>query len=128
MLGSTTLHGWVSSAIYTRVENEEDHSINVEREFREFEKPAKIGLKFNMGNIGEMRYDVEIQAGDASKTSDMVLQLLEESEEGLTEKQICEMTEMGRTAVRARINELADKNLVEKVKSENGRSFLWRIK
>lgn len=128
MLGSVTLHGWVSSAIYTRVEDEETHSIIVEREFREFENPGKLGVKFNIGNIGEMRYGVEVQAGDSSKTPDMILQLLEENDDGLTEKQICEMTEMGRTAVRARINELADKGLIEKVKSNNERSFLWRAK
>lgn len=68
MLGSVLWHGWVESALYTNVVNEETHEIAVEREFRSFEKPGKLQIKFEFGAPGELTYKATMS--DAVVTTD----------------------------------------------------------
>ena len=57
MLGSVLLHGWVESALYTKVVDEQKHIIEVEREFRSFEKPENVNITFNFGQPGDLHYE-----------------------------------------------------------------------
>src|SRR5690606_7810068 len=75
MLGSTTLHGWVESALYISVnpaeeEDEDDEafnkqggtaSITVEREFRGAGLYPRLDLKLQLGEFGSPDYRVLIE-------------------------------------------------------------------
>lgn len=53
MLGSTTFHAWVESAMYTSIRDPETNEITIEREFRSFVKPDILTMKINMSDPGE---------------------------------------------------------------------------
>ena len=76
MLGSVLWHGWVESALYTNVVNEEQHEIAVEREFRSFEKPTKIQVKFEFGAPGELTYKATMSDMTLT-TDDSIIDLFE---------------------------------------------------
>ena len=78
MLGSVLWHGWVESALYTKVINEQQHQIEVEREFRSFGKPSNVSMTFNFGQPGELNYQV-IVSNDVKGAGDQVLQLLSDA-------------------------------------------------
>jgi len=78
MLGSVLWHGWVESALYTKVINEQQHQIEVEREFRSFGKPGNISMTFNFGQPGELDYQVTV-SNDVKGAGDQVLQLLSDA-------------------------------------------------
>lgn len=69
MLGSVTFHAWVQSAIYNRVVEGKKNTISVEREFRSFMTPDELEICFNLGEPGEMCYDVKVGEKDMSLTS-----------------------------------------------------------
>lgn len=79
MLGSVLFHGWVESALYTRVVNEQQHQIEVEREFRSFSKPENIGVTFNFGQPGDLSYEAIVSNDVKSASSDQVYELLFEA-------------------------------------------------
>ena len=60
MLGSVLFHGWVESAMYARIVDEQNHVIELEREFRSFEKPQNINITFNFGAPGDFKYEAII--------------------------------------------------------------------
>lgn len=77
MLGSGLFHGWVESAMYTRVLDEQKHQIEIEREFRSFPKPDNLKIMFNFGNPGDLKYDVRLGAEVVTEPdSDVLLDLL----------------------------------------------------
>lgn len=53
MLGSTTLHAWVESALYTSIKDTSKNEISIEREFRSFPKPVDLRVKVRMSEIGK---------------------------------------------------------------------------
>jgi len=68
MLGSVLFHAWVESAMYTEVNNELEHEIIFDREFRSFTKPKKLCVKFTMGDPGDLAYNPEVsELGDENK-------------------------------------------------------------
>ena len=73
MLGSVLLHGWVESALYTKVVDEQKHIIEVEREFRSFEKPEKVNITFNFGEPGDLHYEALV---NKNASADQVENLL----------------------------------------------------
>lgn len=72
MLGSVLFHGWVESAMYARIVDEQHHTIELEREFRSFEKPENINLTFNFGAPGDFDYEVEIGKSSAKVSSNEI--------------------------------------------------------
>jgi hypothetical protein len=60
MLGSVLFHGWVESAMYTKIIDEQSHQIEVEREFRSFSKPNNLNITFNFGEPGDNSYEAVI--------------------------------------------------------------------
>lgn len=68
MLGSTTLHAWVESAIYTSIRNVETNEITVEREFRSFMKPELLAITIRMSDPGAPpEYRVNIRSARESQ-------------------------------------------------------------
>jgi hypothetical protein len=61
MLGSVLFHGWVESAMYARIIDEQNHTIELEREFRSFSKPNNLNITFNFGEPGDFSYEALIE-------------------------------------------------------------------
>ena len=62
MLGSTTLHAWVESALYTSLRDPESKEVTIEREFRGFSKPPNLIANINMSDPGkDPYYEVKIK-------------------------------------------------------------------
>lgn len=73
MLGSTTLHGWVDSALYLSIVEDSmgadttgdervlGPTIRVEREFRSFSYQRTLELSFSLGEPGELVYEPRLK-------------------------------------------------------------------
>jgi hypothetical protein len=74
MLGSTTLHGWVESAIYLTIKDEAKHLVEMERESRAFPKRASLELAFEMEDPGQLGYLVRVSEskGEANEILDLI--------------------------------------------------------
>ena len=69
MLGSTTLHGWIDSALYLSIpdgngdadsEQSAGPSVQVEREFRSFPYQRSLSLSFTMAEPGRLGYEPQL--------------------------------------------------------------------
>jgi hypothetical protein len=110
MLGSVLFHGWVESAMYTRVVDEQAHRIEVEREFRSFEKPNNLELTFNFGPPGDTFYDVRTE-NNVKMSSDALIDLLVQAQR-VTVEDISTATGMSAKEVRKRLDSLVKKGIV----------------
>jgi hypothetical protein len=109
MLGSVLFHGWVESAMYTRVVDEQAHRIDLEREFRSFEKPQNVELTFNFGPPGDTFYDVKVD-NNVKMSSDALLDLLMQANR-VTVEDVVQATGMAAKAVRQRLDSLVKKGV-----------------
>jgi hypothetical protein len=124
MLGSVTLHGWVESAVYSLVKNEEEHEVTIDREFRSFPKPKTLDIRYTMGNPGDDMYEPEIyDDGNSPSHKDMIFDLIKIAN-GITEKELMAATGLGRTALRSKLNVLEKKGLIYADKAV--RPLLWK--
>lgn len=121
MLGSVTLHGWVESAIYSILKDEQEHEVVIDREFRSFPKPKNLEVKYVMGNPGDDTYAPEVN-DHAIPVDDEIVMALRASN-GMTEKELIAVTGLGRTALRSKLEDLERKNLVYRDTSK--RPTLW---
>jgi len=121
MLGSVTLHGWVESAIYSLVKNEEEHEVVIDREFRSFPKPKNIEIKYNMGNPGDDSYEPEVNDSNTNADDDILIML--RGSNGMSEKDIQAATGLGRTALRSKLGNLERKGIAYCDKTK--RPALW---
>lgn len=110
MLGSVTLHGWVESAIYSMIKNEEEHEVIIDREFRSFPKPKNIEIRYNMGNPGDDTYKPEI-IDSLPSVEDEILTSLKGSS-GISERDLEAITGMNRVNLRAKLLEMEKKGLI----------------
>ena len=110
MLGSVTFHGWVESAIYNMIKNEEEHETTIEREFRSFPKPKNIEIKWVMGEPGDDAYEPELT--DVNVKADDEILMLIRSSNGLTEKELQALTGLGRTSLKSKLATLERKGLI----------------
>jgi biotin operon repressor len=113
MLGSVLFHGWVESAMYTQVINEEQHEIAVEREFRSFSKPAKIDVVFKFGEPGELTYEAKI--ADFIENNDDAVYDLIKGNAGVTEAEIKEALGISKQQLKERLKSLKAKGLIIQV-------------
>lgn len=104
MLGSVLFHGWVESAMYTRVVNEQNHQIEVEREFRSFAKPNLLNITFNFGEPGDDYYDARIATEAARVTNDALIDFLKSTR--ATIEEIKEATGLPVKQLRGRLDKL----------------------
>lgn len=121
MLGSVLFHGWVESAVYNLVKNEEEHEVTIQREFRSFPRPKDIDIKYTMGNPGQLEYNPEFVE---SMTEDELLNYIS-SHNGVTEKELTAAMGLGRTALNARLKKLEQQNRI--FKDNSVRPAVWRI-
>ena len=105
LLGSTLLHGWVESAIYTSIVDEGKHIIKLDREFRSYEKPVNIEVQFQLAEPGEFFYNAIIKNA-VRKDSDAVLELIKMSGR-ITELEIKESLSMTMKQVKDRLTKLS---------------------
>jgi hypothetical protein len=99
MLGSATLHGWVESAIYTKVVDEEAHRIQMEHEFRSFSKPPSVEVQFDLGDPGQMKYKVSLD------NTVGVLELVSKGP-GKNEKELIKETGLDKKTIERRLAKL----------------------
>jgi hypothetical protein len=128
MLGSTTLHAWVESALYCSVANEVEHKIRVEREFRSFQKPKTLEIQFNMGNPGEDRYEPTVNETNVV-TEDSVIAVLRGSA-GMTEQEILSYTEWPRSTFKRFSDKLIKDGVIIKIGGGRGKgnSTIYKLK
>ena len=79
MLGSVLFHGWVESAMYTRVVDEQNHTIELEREFRSFSKPNNLNITFNFGEPGDFDYEAIIAKPEVKLSNDQIANFIKEN-------------------------------------------------
>ena len=103
MLGSVLFHGWVESAMYTSIVDEEHHQISVDREFRSFSKPEKLNVTFKFGEPGDYYY--EPQLSDVVDNSEDALHDLLRNYR-LTEDEIKEQLGISKLQVQKRLKQL----------------------
>lgn len=115
MLGSVLFHGWVESAIYTRVVNEQNHQIEVEREFRSFAKPDNLNITFNFGAPGDDYYEARTST-EVKVTNDALIALLEEAGR-VTVDDIVNAMGIPASQVKQRLSKLVKQGIVQ---IENG--------
>lgn len=111
MLGSVLFHGWVESAVYNLIKNEEAHEVTIQREFRSFPKPKDIDIRYTMGNPGDDMYAPEITESDSSGSLDELLAFIR-SCNGVSEKDLLAATGMGRTALLGKLKILEKKGVI----------------
>lgn len=58
--GSSAFHGWVESALYVKV-TQELYTVDVEREFRAFQKMSDYKVKIELGNAGDLYYNTTVE-------------------------------------------------------------------
>ena len=104
MLGSVLFHGWVESAMYTRVVNEQSHQIEVEREFRSFAKPDLMNITFNFGEPGDDYYDARISSGNPKVSNDALMEFLKSTR--ATVDEIKEVTGLPLKQLKSRLDKL----------------------
>jgi len=141
MLGSTTLHGWVESAWYMKVQggngdsSQEDDDVFVdkpsgepvslvaEREFRGAGTYPKVEMTMKLGAPGDPLYKVDLKKhvgkGHKSITPDLkaeILNILEMSTTPVSQRGLSEETGAGRRAIKEVLAELRENGQIEKAK------------
>ena len=79
MLGSVLFHGWVESAMYARIVDEQNHTIELEREFRSFSKPNNLNITFNFGEPGDFSYEAVIEKTEAKLANSGLVDYIKEN-------------------------------------------------
>ena len=111
MLGSVLFHGWVESAMYTRVVNEVNHQIEVEREFRSFPKPGNMNITFNFGQPGDDYYETRIGTSVETVAGDSLLSVLKEAGK-CTIEELSHTTSIPMKQLRKRLDQLIKEDVV----------------
>ena len=123
LLGSTTIYGWLESALYLEATPNDDGSstIVVEREFRERLAPPPQAFKLTMGDIGEIDYswDAEGVVGSEAK----VFSLLASKPMSMTELKVA--SGMGEKKLRQLMTKLLADGTV--TMEQEGKSKIFRI-
>jgi len=124
LLGSTTIYGWLESALYLEANPNEDGSstVVVEREFRERLAPPPQAFRLKMGDIGEIEYgwDAEGVVGTEAK----VFSLLATKPMSMTELKVA--SEMGEKKLRQLMTKLLANGSV--TMEQDGKSKIFRLK
>ncbi len=131
--GSSAFHGWVESALYVKV-TEKLYTVDVEREFRAFQKPSDYKVKIELGTIGELYYNttVEVTTTTGHIKSEGITEAV--TTEVVTNKIMDELgimprtldylvsvTKKSRNTVLSRLEKLIEEGKVEKSEGKGGR-------
>lgn len=126
MLGSTTLHGWVDSALYSSLKDENLGKVSLEREFRSFAKRPPLDITISLEDPGQLGYDTQTQEGHttSSSTKSDVIGLLNNTV-GMTIGELAAMLDWTQRQVRYRLEQLTKQEVVFKEKS--GSNTIWKL-
>ena len=115
MLGSTTLHGWVESALYTQSQLEGGAAIvTMEREFRAAGMYNRLNLEIAMGQIGDYTYQPKVvEKGQPSSNKSAILDLLTMYPDGINVSQAARELGVGRKALSTAIDSLGDVEIIK---------------
>lgn len=115
MLGSTTLHGWVESALYIQSQAEEDTlngpvpKIVIERELRGGGVLPKIALEIKMGDMGDPTYEAKLTEVKGSSGPIELLDLLTMYPQGLSTSQAAKELNVSRRRISDLMERIKDK-------------------
>jgi hypothetical protein len=127
--GSSAFHGWVESALYVKV-TQELYTVDVEREFRAFQKMPNYKVKIELGGSGDLYYNTTVemtqQAGNIKAHSIEQSASIEIKENNLmdalsqpqTVSNLEELTGMSSSTLRRKLSELIKEGKV--IKKEDG--------
>jgi len=125
MLGSTTFHAWVESALYTSIRDPEKNEVTIEREFRSFMKPENLVMTVKMSDPGDedLMYDVSVVRNAEVSTKrtreDLLQYMLSNGRCYVTELvEFMGMTDIGTKKV---LQEFAHQGYVSKIVGTKGR-------
>ena len=123
LLGSTTIYGWLESALYLEANPNTDGSstVVVEREFRERLAPPPQAFKLKMGDIGEIDYNWEGEGVVGTEAN--IFTLL--SKKPMSMSEIQAVSGMGEKKTRALLTKLLADGAV--VMEKEGKSKVFRL-
>jgi hypothetical protein len=115
MYGSVAFHGWIESAIYTKLEDERDNTINVSHEFRAFPPSPSVNLKITMAEPGQPGYEVNVDEREVEivVNKDELIDILRASP-NLTEAEIQAASGWGRTKTKNELTKLLNDGIIVK--------------
>lgn len=123
LLGSTTIYGWLESALYLEATPNDDGSstVVVEREFRERLAPPPQAFTLRMGDIGEIDYswDAEGIVGTEAK----IFSLLAQKPMSMTELKVT--SNMGEKKLRQLMTKLLSEGSV--TMEQEGKSKIFKL-
>ena len=119
MLGSVLFHGWVESAIYTSIVDEENHEVTLDREFRSFSKPNKLNVRFQFGEPGDYYYEPQIEDYSFTESGEDPVCALLKGSTGMSDREIAKTLGVPLSQLRIRLKELSKKNKIMLVKEGN---------
>ena len=138
MLGSTTLHGWVESALYIELPPDQEQlgkesdkelvpRIIIERELRGDGALSKLTLEMHMGGIGDPTYNPKLIVDPTSELLEL-LDLLSMYPNGMNISQVTQIVKKDMGMSKYRLDQLLMEN-PDKVKliNESGRSSLIKL-
>lgn len=120
MLGSTTLHGWVESAMYFSVNGESTSDegtfskVKVEREFRAAGNLAQLDVEIQMGKIDVPIYIPKVSdlVGDGAGSANDLLDLLIMYPSGISQTQAAKELGIGRSRLSTLMDQAKGKIIV----------------
>ena len=123
LLGSTTIYGWLESALYLEATPNDDGSstVVVEREFRERLAPPPQAFKLSMGDIGEIDYSGDAEGGVGTEAK--IFSLLTQKPMSMTELKVA--SNMGEKKLRQLMTKLLAEGTV--TMEQEGKSKIFRI-
>ena len=123
LLGSTTIYGWLESALYLEASPNTDGSstVVVEREFRERLAPPPQAFKLRMGDIGEIDYAWEGEGVVGTEAN--IFNLLTQKPMSMTELQAA--SGMGEKKTRALLTKLLADGAI--TMEQEGKSKVFRL-
>lgn len=123
LLGTTTLHGWVDSAMYCeRIEDDRAGWVGtrLELEFRSMSPRRPLDIRLWWGNPGDLLMKAEISRYDLTG---QIVDLVRE-EPGITVNRVAEILESSKRTVLGRAR---DSQLIELAGGRRGRGHSWQM-
>lgn len=131
MLGSTTLHGWIESAWYLKVNEAEgggsdmntasaEASVTMEREFRGAGLYPRIDVKLKLGEFGVPEYVTEASlhvAGDTAETDgkeEEIMNALDRADSPMSERMISTTITLSRYKTRQLLEKMVKAGKIER--------------
>jgi hypothetical protein len=123
LLGTTTLHGWVDSALYCEAVEEDRPGwvgARIEVEFRNMPPGRPLDLRFRWGKPGDLRMQCEVSKYDLTS---VIVEAVSD-EPGITAIKLAERLGIDKRTVMGRAR---DSDLITLEGGRRGRGHSWRL-